>query len=77
MTEVKETGGARIGKANATWPFATLTVNREKLQLNATILGHLVFKPTDIISIVPYSGFMSSGIKINHKVSNYKTNIVF
>jgi hypothetical protein len=38
MTEVKETGRARIGMANATWPFATLTVNREKLQLNATIL---------------------------------------
>ncbi len=77
MTEVKETGGARIGIANATWPFATLTVNREKLQLNTTILGNLVFKPGDIISIVPFSGFMSSGLKINHKVSKYKDNIVF
>jgi len=77
MTEVKETGGARIGMANATWPFATLTVNREKLQLNATILGNLVFKPTDIISIIPYSGFMSSGLKINHTVSKYKDNVVF
>lgn len=77
MTEVKQTGGARIGMANATWPFATLTVNKNKLQLNATILGNLVFKPGDIISVVPYSSFMSSGLKINHKVPNYKNNIIF
>jgi hypothetical protein len=77
MTEVKETGGARIGMANATWPFATLTVNREKLQLNATILGNLIFRPGDIISIVPYSRFISRGIKINHKVPKYNHNIIF
>ncbi|MBB6498359.1 hypothetical protein [Pedobacter cryoconitis] len=77
MTEVKETGGARIGMANATWPFATLTVNNEKLQLNATILGNLIFKPGDIISIVPYSGLMSSGLKINHNVPGYNDNVVF
>jgi len=77
MTEVKETGGARIGMANATWPFATLTVNNEKLQLNATIIGNLVFKPGDITSIVPYSGLMSSGLKINHHVSAYNDNVVF
>jgi hypothetical protein len=77
MIEVKEIGGARIGMANATWPFATLTVNREKLQLNASMLGNLVFKPTDIISIVPCSGVISSGLKINHKVPKYKDDVVF
>lgn len=77
MIEVKETGGARIGMANATWPFATLTVNREKLQLNASMLGNLVFRPTDIISIAPCSGVISSGLKINHKVPKYKDDVVF
>ena len=77
MTELRVTGGARIGRANATWPFATLTVNKDKLQLNATIIGNLVFKPDNIISIVPYSGFISRGLKINHKVSEYNDPVVF
>lgn len=77
MNELKKTGGARIGAVNATWPFATLTVTPEKLTINATILGNYVFKPSDIISIEPYSRFLSQGIKINHKVASYKELIVF
>ena len=77
MDEIKETGGARIGMANASWPFATLTVNKEKLELNATILGKLVFKPSDIVSIEPDSSFFRSGLKINHNVPTYKNNVVF
>ena len=52
--EIKKTGGARIGMMNATWPFATLKVNKNRLELNATILGNLVFTPQDIISIESY-----------------------
>jgi len=77
MTEVKATGGATIGRANATWPFATLTVTRDKLQLNASIIGKLIFRSDDIISLEPYSFFMSSGLKINHKVPKYKNHVVF
>lgn len=77
MTEIKETGGARIGMANATWPFATLKVTQTSMQLNASIIGSLVFKPSDIVSIELYSGFMSSGIKINHNVPRYKKHVVF
>jgi hypothetical protein len=29
ITELKLTGGARIGNANATWPFAQLIVSRD------------------------------------------------
>ena len=72
MNLVKETGGARIGVANVTWPFATITVTKEQLELNATILGKLVFKSSDIISIDSCSGFMSKGIKINHQVPTYR-----
>jgi hypothetical protein len=77
LNEVKLTGGARIGSANATWPFAKLVVTRDKLQLNATIIGNLVFKPSDIISIEPYSYLFTGGIKINHRVENYKSLVVF
>jgi len=77
MTQLNLTGGARIGMANATWPFASLKVTKDRLELNATIIGNLVFRPSDIISIEPYSSFMSSGLKINHNVSKYKEKVIF
>jgi len=77
IDEIKETGGARIGMARATWPFATLTVNRDTLRLNAGIIGDLIFSPADVISIEPYNVFVSQGIRINHSVGNYNKDVVF
>ena len=79
MNEVKETGGARIGMANATWPFATLSVDKRKLSLNASIIGNLIFKPSDITSIEPYTEIpiIGKGIRINHTVKNYKQKVIF
>lgn len=77
MNSFETTGGARIGNAKATWPFATLKVDKNKLELNASIIGNLIFRPQDIISITPYSSFISSGLKINHRVSNYKSEVIF
>lgn len=77
MYEVKKTGGAKIGWAHASSPFATLTVSSNKLELNASIIGNMVFKPSDVISIVPYSKLASSGIQISHKVKNYNPVVVF
>lgn len=79
MDEIKKTGGARIGMMNATWPFATLKVNKNKLELNATILGNLVFTPRDIISIEAYGliPVIGQGIKINHKVNSYNSKVIF
>jgi len=79
MVEIKKTGGARIGMANATWPFATLKANKDRLELNATIIGTLVFKPNDIISIEPYGliPFIGRGIRINHRVDKYKSKVIF
>lgn len=48
------TGGARIGMANASYPFADLYVDNEILKINASIVGNLTFQPKDIISIEPY-----------------------
>ena len=79
MEKLKITGGARIGLANASWPFATLKVNKDKLELNASIVGNLVFQPKDIISIESYSksSSLSKGLKINHQVTNYKSEVIF
>ena len=79
MNELQLTGGARIGMANATFPFAKLKVNKDRLELNASIVGNLTFQASDIISIEPYTmiPIIGQGIKINHKVPNYKERVIF
>lgn len=79
MIQFNLTGGARIEMANATWPFASLKVNKERLDLNATIVGNLIFRPEDIISIEPYYmiPIIGQGIKINHRIPKYKEKVIF
>ena len=79
MEKLEITGGARIGLAHATWPFAKFKVSKDKLELNASIVGNLVFQPNDIISIEPYSkfSFLSKGLKINHRITNYDSEVIF
>lgn len=79
MNPFKLTGGARIGKANATYPFAELYVDENTLKINASLVGNLVFQPQDIISIKPHTSvpFVGQGIKILHRVENYNQNVIF
>ncbi|MFZ4796774.1 MAG: hypothetical protein ACOYMA_04725 [Bacteroidia bacterium] len=67
------TGGASIGNANATYPFADLFVDKDVLKINASIIGNLVFQSKDVISIDSYT----NGIRINHCVENYNSKIIF
>lgn len=73
------TGGARIGMANASFPFADLYVDKDVLKINASIVGNLVFQPKDIISIEAYSSIpiIGNGIKINHRIEKYNSNVIF
>lgn len=73
------TGGARIGMANASFPFADLYVDKEILKINASIVGNLMFQPKDIISIEPYTfiPLIGQGIKINHRIENYNSKVIF
>lgn len=73
------TGGARIGMANASFPFADLYVDKEVLKINASIVGNLVFQPKDIISIEAYSSIpvIGNGIKINHRIEKYNSKVIF
>lgn len=77
MYDIEETGGANIGFGRTTWPFAKLMVNKNELRLNASILGNLYFRPSDIVSIEPPSLFFGGGIKINHRVNGYSAKVVF
>jgi hypothetical protein len=79
MTPLKLTGGASIGIARATWPFATLTVTNERLDLNVPIIGSYSFTADQIISIEPICTIplIRQGIRINHTISNYKKKVIF
>lgn len=73
------TGGARIGKANATYPFADLYVDKSILKINASIVGDLVFQPKDIIELKPYTSIpvIGNGIKVIHRVEKYNSEVIF
>jgi len=43
MAKISFTGGARIGNANASWPFATLTVSESTLHLSLVVCGDYNF----------------------------------
>lgn len=75
----KLTGGARIGRANATYPFADLYVDENMLKINASLVGNLVFQPQDIVSIKAYTSIplIGQGIKIYHRVEKYDSNVIF
>ena len=79
MEEVFERGGARIGLLmHATWPFCDIRVTKNLLELNASIIGKLVFRPGDIDEIKVVKGFFKGyGLKIIHHVQGYKSNVFF
>lgn len=73
------TGGARIGKANASYPFANLYVDKNVLKINASIVGNLVFQPKDIIELKPHMAFpvIGNGIKVIHRIEKYNSEVIF
>ena len=72
-------GGARIGWINASWPFATLKVSKDKLDLNVTIVGDYSFTPHQVVDIEPYGiiPILGKGIRIHHNISDYPKKIIF
>jgi hypothetical protein len=78
-SEIKLTGGARVGWINASWPFAALTVLSSKVTLNSTLLGKYEFRPEDIISFeeVGTLPFIGRGIRIHHNKTEYPKKMIF
>ncbi|MGB6034935.1 MAG: hypothetical protein WBG42_01620 [Cryomorphaceae bacterium] len=79
MKELKLKGGAKIGMWSSSYPFAHLKVNKDRLELNASMIGNLVFQPSDIVDLEPSSGFSLIGgrIRIRHNVADYKEKVIF
>ncbi len=80
MTPAERTtfrGGAYVGWVNATWPFATLTVERDRLRLSC--LGAYEFGPSQIVALEPYGvvPFLSGGLRIVHNRNDYPARLVF
>ncbi len=75
--QLKRTGGAKTGWASASKPFAVLAVDKDHLILNASVMGNLHFRPSDVLSIEPYSFGLQSGLMINHRVAGYKQSVMF
>ncbi|WDF54718.1 hypothetical protein [Mucilaginibacter sp. KACC 22063] len=79
MTEFEVTGGGEIGNGRATYPFAKLTVTPYQLSLSISLVGTVVFRPSDVVSLTVENQFLGlrKGIRINHTVANYSNNIIF
>jgi hypothetical protein len=71
-----QTGGARLDFFNATYPFATLSGNEERLEL--LCMGNIyVFPKEHIRALKKHRGFISIGLRIEHAKSEYPRSIVF
>ncbi len=70
-----QTGGARIGSMNASWPFATLSADRHAIVL--CCLFKFAFPRDGIIRLSRYRGFFSTGLQIEHDVPRYPRFMVF
>ena len=69
-------GGARLGTFNATWPLAKLVASPEELKL--WVLGiKLAFPKASITRLSKHSGFISTGLRIEHSNPRAPQFIVF
>ena len=73
------TGGARFGWANATWPFAQLTVREDNLKIGAAIIGAHSFTPEQVVAIrsVTWIPFLARGVQIVHTRGDIPQSILF
>ena len=70
------TGGARLGRFNASWPFAKLSATSDALRLSC--FGRNYDFPKGSIRILSrHRGIFSTGLRIEHSNTSYPDFIVF
>jgi len=69
-------GGLRADLFNASWPFAKLTVTREKISLRVFSSEYEVEKSA-IDSLKKYKGIFSTGLKIEHHKNEIPGRLIF
>lgn len=79
--EYVETGGARWGVINATWPFGSLRASREKILIEVRVmrvtLVRFEFRCDQIVSIQEFRGLINTGMRIRHTILEYPNSIIF
>jgi hypothetical protein len=76
MTSIfRQTGGARIGFFNASWPLARLSATREAVSLWCGL--RFTFPKESIRRLSWHRGWMSNGLRIEHGVPRYPEFFVF
>ncbi|UCE65168.1 MAG: hypothetical protein JSU85_09835 [Candidatus Zixiibacteriota bacterium] len=72
-------GGARVGGVNATFPLASLTARKDKLDLSVAFIGNYTFTANQVVSVEKYVTIplLGWGIRINHNVSTYPEKMVY
>ena len=82
MTEVfRQRGGARVGgtfwrSVNATWPFAVIEVADDAITLSA-LWRKYRFPRDGIRRLSVYSGWFSTGVRIEHQIEGCPPFMVF
>jgi hypothetical protein len=71
-----QTGGARIGLLNATWPFATLSATSDIIRLSC-VGREILFAKSDIRCLGKHRALFSTGLCIEHTVAAYPQFVVF
>jgi hypothetical protein len=71
-----QTGGARLGGFNASWPFARLSATQEALQLSCMGRDY-AFPRQSIRGLRRYRGIFSVGLRIEHNVASFPAFVVF
>ena len=71
-----QTGGARLGLFNATYPFATLSASSDALQLSCFSRDY-AFPKDKIRKLSRYRGIFSVGLRIEHTEPAYPQFVVF
>ena len=76
MTTFTQTGGARLGNVNASYPFATLSGDADALRLSC--LGREYYFPrSSIRQLRRHRGLFSVGLRIEHTQDSLPEFIVF
>lgn len=77
MTEISFRGGSRIGWANASWPFAKLSLATDQLVISG--LGNVKFTPSQVVSFERCGSIplLAGGIRINHNRADCPETVIF
>jgi hypothetical protein len=71
-----QTGGARLGWFNVSWPFASLLATKDSLCLSC--LGRdYTFSKSAIRSLSRHRGIFSTGLRIEHVEPSFPEFVVF